>query len=66
MSAAAAAIELILAAVNAAGPVSAAIRKAHAENRKLTREELESAFEQDDAARLEQVAALERAKHKQP
>lgn len=46
-----AAIELLLQLINAAGPVSAAIRRAQAEGRDLTREELDDAFAQDDAAR---------------
>lgn len=47
----AAAIELLLALINAAGPVSAAIRQAQAEGRALTREELDEAFAMDDAAK---------------
>ncbi len=54
-------IELLLQAVNAAGPVSQAIRQAHAEGRKLTREELEAAFEQDDKSRYALMDAIERA-----
>lgn len=54
----AAAIELLLQLINAAGPVSAAIRQAQAEGRELTREELEAAFEQDDNARNRLVAAI--------
>lgn len=57
----AAAIELLLQLINAAGPVSAAIRQAQAEGRELTREELEAAFEQDDRARDRLVAAIGRA-----
>lgn len=56
-----AAIELLLQLINAAGPVSAAIRQAQAEGRALTREELESAFAQDDAARDRLVAAIQAA-----
>jgi hypothetical protein len=57
----AAAIELFLQLINAAGPVSSAIRQAQAEGRALTREELEAAFEQDDQARDRLVAAIQAA-----
>jgi len=57
----AAAIELLLQLINAAGPVSAAIRQAQAEGRALTREELEAAFEQDDQARDRLVGAIQAA-----
>ena len=57
---ASAAIELLLQLINAAGPVSAAIRKAHEEGRKLSREELEAAFDQDDAARDSLADAIAR------
>ena len=53
-----AAIELLLQLINAAGPVSAAIRRAQAENRDLTREELDDAFAQDDAARDSLAASI--------
>lgn len=56
-----AAIELLLQVINHAGPVSAAIARARAENRQLTREELEEAFAQDDAARDSLVDAISRA-----
>lgn len=56
-----AAIELLLQLINAAGPVSAAIRQAQAEGRALTREELQAAFDQDDDARDRLVAAIEAA-----
>ena len=55
----AAAIELLLQLINASGPVSAAIRQAQAEGRTLSREELQAAFDQDDAARDRLVAAIE-------
>lgn len=55
---AAAAIELLLQLINAAGPVSAAIRQAQAEGRELTREELQAAFDQDDSARDRLEAAI--------
>ena len=55
---AAAGIELLLQLLNAAGPVSALIRQAQAEGRTLTREELQSAFDQDDAARDRLEAAI--------
>lgn len=58
---AAAGIELLLQLVNAAGPVSAAIRQAQAEGRPLTREELQAAFDQDDRARDHLVAAIQAA-----
>lgn len=58
----AAAIELLLALINNAGPVSAAIRQAHAEGRKLTAEELQAAFDQDDSARTALVDAIAEAK----
>lgn len=58
---AAAGIELLLQLINAAGPVSAAIRQAQAEGRALTREELQSAFDQDDAARDKLAAAIQTA-----
>lgn len=54
----AAAIELLLQLINSAGPVSAAIRQAQAEGRKLTPEELQAAFDQDDAGRNALVAAI--------
>lgn len=57
----AAAIELLLQLINAAGPVSAAIRQAQAEGRALTREELEAAFDLDDQARGRLVAAIQAA-----
>lgn len=57
----ASAIELLLALINAAGPVSAAIRQAQAEGRTLTREELQAAFDQDDAARDSLVSAIQAA-----
>ena len=56
-----AAIELLLQLINAAGPVSAAIRQAQAEGRALTREELQAAFDQDDDARDRLVAAIQSA-----
>lgn len=56
-----AAIELILQVINHAGPVSAAIARARAENRPLSRQELEEAFNQDDAARGSLVEAIARA-----
>jgi hypothetical protein len=54
-------IELLLAMINNAGPVSAAIRQAQAEGRALSREELQAAFDQDDAARDRLVAAIQSA-----
>lgn len=54
-------IELLLQLINASGPVSAAIRQAQSEGRELTREELQAAFDQDDAARDRLVAAIEAA-----
>lgn len=57
----AAAIELLLQLINAAGPVSALIRQAQAEGRPLTREELQSAFSQDDTARDRLEAAIQAA-----
>jgi hypothetical protein len=56
---AAAGIELLLQLINAAGPVSAAIRQAQAEGRALTREELQAAFDQDARARDHLVAAIQ-------
>lgn len=56
-----AAIELLLQVINHAGPVSAAIARARAEGRPLTRQELEDAFVQDDAARSSLVDAINRA-----
>ena len=58
---AAAAIELLLQLINAAGPVSAAIRQAQSEGRDLTAEELQAAFDQDDSARDSLQAAIDRA-----
>lgn len=58
---AAAGIELLLQLLNTAGPVSAAIRQAQAEGRALTREELQAAFDQDNAARDHLVAAIQSA-----
>lgn len=57
----AAAIELLLQLINAAGPVSAAIRQAQAEGRELTREELQAAFDEDDRARDRLTAAIANA-----
>jgi hypothetical protein len=57
----AAAIELLLALINAAGPVSAAIRRAQAEGRPLSREELDEAFAADDAAKSNLEAAIARS-----
>jgi hypothetical protein len=51
-------IELLLQALTAGGPVSALIRAAHTEGRTITREELEQAFAQDDAARESLVNAI--------
>lgn len=59
-------IELLLALLNNAGPVSAAIRQASVEGRKLTPEELQAAFDQDDHARDSLVAAIGRAEGVQP
>ena len=56
----AAAIELLLQLINAAGPVSAAIRRAQAEGRTLSREELDEAFAQDDTARVSLADAIAR------
>lgn len=58
---AAAAIELLLAILQSAGPVSAAIRRAQVEGRTLSREELEAAFAQDDIARDALVGAIDKA-----
>jgi hypothetical protein len=58
MKTAAVGIELLLQLINAAGPVSAAIRQAIAEGRKLTREDLQAAFDQDDSARDALVDAI--------
>lgn len=54
-------IELLLQLINSSGPVSAAIRQAQAEGRALSREELQAAFDQDDAARDRLVAAIQAA-----
>lgn len=56
-----AAIELILQVITHAGPVSAAIARAHGEGRTITREELEAAFDQDNIARDALVASIARA-----
>ena len=56
-----AAIELLLQVINHAGAVSAAIARARAENRPLSREELEEAFAQDDTARASLVDSIARA-----
>jgi hypothetical protein len=56
-----AALELLLQLINAAGPVSSAIRLAHTENRPLSREELQAAFDQDNDARDALVASIDRA-----
>jgi hypothetical protein len=55
---ASAAIELLLQLINAAGPVSAAIRQAQAEGRPLTAGELQAAFDQDDKGRDALVKAI--------
>lgn len=55
----AAAIELLLQLINAAGPVSAAIRQAQSEGRTLTREELQDAFDLDDIARNRLESAIQ-------
>lgn len=54
-------IELLLQLINSNGPVSAAIRQAQAEGRALSREELQAAFDQDDAARDRLTAAIQAA-----
>jgi hypothetical protein len=54
-------LELLLQLINSSAPVSAAIRLAHSENRPLTREELQAAFDQDNDARNALVASIERA-----
>lgn len=56
----AAAIELLLQLINASGPVSAAIRKAVSEGRRLSKAEMDAAFQQDDNARDALVAAISR------
>lgn len=58
---AAAAIELLLAVLNANGPVSALIRNAQAQGRTLNAAELTAAFQQDDAARDLLADAINRA-----
>lgn len=58
---ASAAIELLLQLINAAGPVSAAIRQAQAEGRPLTAAELQAAFDQDDKGRDALVKAIANA-----
>lgn len=54
-------IELLLQLINAAGPVSAAIRRAQAEGRPLSKDELDDAFRQDDVARDSLADAISRA-----
>lgn len=54
-------IDLLLATLNGQGPVSAMIRKAHQEGRTITREELDAAFDGDDAARDALTAAIQKA-----
>lgn len=56
-----AALELLLQRINSAGPVSAAIRQAQSEGRSLSKEELQDAFDQDNAARDSLVDAIGRA-----
>lgn len=63
MKTATAAIELLLQLINAAGPVSAAIRQAQAEGRTLTAEELTAAFQQDSNARNMLADAINRAQN---
>jgi hypothetical protein len=58
---ASAAIELLIQLLTSNGPVSNLIRDAHAAGRTITREELETAFAQDDAARDSLVNAIDRA-----
>lgn len=50
--------ELLLALFNTNGPVSIAMRQAHAEGRKLTAAELQAAFDQDNEARAELAAIV--------
>lgn len=59
--AASAAIELLIQLLTANGPVSQLIRAAHADGRTINREELESAFAQDDVARASLVEAIDKA-----
>lgn len=63
MRTATAAIELLLQLINAAGPVSATIRQAQAEGRKLSADELKAAFQQDSAARDLLAAAINSAQN---
>lgn len=56
-----AAIELLLQLINAAGPVSAAIRQAQSEGRPLSAAELQAAFDQDDKGRDALVRAINAA-----
>jgi hypothetical protein len=55
---ASAAIELLIQLLTANGPVSQLISSAHAAGRTISREELETAFAQDDVARASLVDAI--------
>lgn len=58
------AITLLIALANNAGKISQLISKAQAEGRtELTQEEWEAIVADDDAARIRQEAALERARN---
>jgi hypothetical protein len=55
-------VTLLLAIINNAGPISAAIQKAQAEGRdKLTADEWNEILKNDDGARAELVAAIAKA-----
>lgn len=56
-----AALDLLLQLLTSNGPVSALLRGAHAEGRTITREELQTAFDQDDVTRGALVDAIGRA-----
>ena len=55
-------IDLILSLVTRLQAAAALIRKARAEGREITNEELDALAAEDDAARAELVAAIENAK----
>lgn len=57
-----AALALVIALLNNAGAISAALRQAHAEGRKLNAEDWAAIDARDDVAAAKQVLALELAK----
>ncbi len=56
-----AAIDLLIGLLQTNGAVSNVLRSAHQEGRTINKQELEQAFDQDDAARNQLESAINRA-----